>query len=109
MDAYVTEEQQVEALKDWLKKYGSTLMSLVAAVAIVIAGIAYWKHHQGVVRVQASEHYLAMLDGLAEKEDTTVKSKAEILLVNYAASPYATLASFALAFKAVEQHDFAHA
>lgn len=105
MEAYATEEQQLEAIKNWFKKYGSTLSWAILIALAIGSAFTYWRHHQEVLKEQASDHYIVLIDGLTEKDETTVKSKADVLLTNYSNSPYATLAAFALAFEAVGKAD----
>lgn len=105
MDAYVTEEQQVEAIKNWFNKHGNTLSWIVIAVLSVVLAVKYWLHHQQVVYQQASDTYAAMIFGLDSKDDVTVKAQAEKLLKEHPTSPYATFAAFALANEAIKENN----
>lgn len=109
MDAYLTEEQQVEDLKKWFKKYGGILSWVVIIICLVASVFMYWRHHQEVIREQASEHYSALLDSIEKEDKTTANAKADILLKQYASTPYAALASLVLASDAVEAKDFEQA
>lgn len=109
MDAYSTEEQQVEAIKNWFKKYGGILSWVVIIICLVASVFMYWRHHQQVIREQASEQYMALLESLEKEDKTTANAKAEILLSRYASSPYAVLASLVLASDAVQANDLKQA
>ncbi|MBN9287129.1 MAG: hypothetical protein BGO43_14710 [Gammaproteobacteria bacterium 39-13] len=109
MDAYVTEEQQVEDLKKWFKKYGGILSWVVIIICLVASVFMYWQHHQQVIREQASEQYMALLESIEKEDKTTANAKADILLNRYASSPYAALASLVLASDAVQANDFKQA
>lgn len=106
MEAYVTEEQQLEAIKKWFQKYGSMISWVLIIVLGTVSAVRYWFHHQDVVREQASEHYMTLLSSAEQHDETTVKSKAQILINDFSASAYATLAALALADAAVKANDF---
>ncbi len=109
MDVYATEEQQVEAIKKWFNQYGGMISWAIIIVTFVISGFYYWKHHQEVVREQASENYMSLLEGLEKKDKETIKSRAEVLINQYANSPYASLAGFVLAQEAVQEKELNNA
>lgn len=109
MDAYLTEEQQVEAIKNWFNKHGNTLSWAIIAILSVGLAIKYWFHHQEVIRQHASDAYSAMVLGLDNKDDVTVKTQAQKLIDEHASSPYATFAAFALANEAIRENDMAKA
>ncbi len=104
MEVYVTEEQQVEAITKWFKKYGNMLSWIIIVIAFVISAFIYWRHHQEVLRDAASDQYLAMLEGLEKNDKDTINAKAQTLLKDYSHSPYASLASFVLAKQAVTEN-----
>ncbi|MBI2792122.1 MAG: tetratricopeptide repeat protein [Gammaproteobacteria bacterium] len=106
MDVYATEEQQVEAIKKWFNKYGGHISWTIIIVSLIASGVMYWRHHQEVVREQASEQYMALLDALDKKDNDTINSKADIILNQYAGSPYAQLAELVLAYEAVEKKEY---
>lgn len=106
MEAYVTEEQQVEAIKKWFNTHGNTLSWIV--IVILSAGLAvkYWMHHKDVVHRQASDSYSMLLFAMDNKDDVTIKTQADNLLKDYPASVYATFAAFTLANEAIRINDF---
>lgn len=97
MDAYVTEEQQVEAIKRWFNRYGNLLTWLIIAILATILAVKYWLHHQEVVFQQASNQYTILLEALEKNDPETIKTQAANLLEKHPKSPYATFASFVLA------------
>lgn len=100
---YVTEEQQLEAIKNWFKKYGNQLSWIILILSLAFGAGYYWQHHRKVVETQASEQYLSLLLGVEKKEKETIQSRGEYIKENYPSSVYATLASFVLATAAVEE------
>ncbi|MCS5711046.1 tetratricopeptide repeat protein [Candidatus Berkiella aquae] len=109
MEAYATEEQQLEAVKQWFKKHGNRLTWALIIVLGMIAGGRYWFHHQSVVANQASDNYALMISALEQNDQTTLKSKAELLIKDYPQSPYASLAALVVAHQAVKEGDFKNA
>ncbi len=107
MEVYVTEEQQVEAIKKWFNQYGNMLSWVVIIVAFIISGALYWRHHQQVVRDAASDEYMALLEGLEKNDKDTINSKAQTLIKEYEASPYASLAEFVIAHQAIDENELA--
>lgn len=106
MEVYATEEQQVEELKNWFKKHGNKLLWVITLLLLLFSGIRYWWHHQAVVKEEASDHYLALINALDQKDEVTVTSKATLLMKDFARSSYATFAALALADEALKNNDW---
>lgn len=109
MEVYTTEEQQVEAIKKWFQKYGNMLSWGVIIIAFIASAIMYWRHHQKVEHDAASDHYMALLEGLEKNDKETINSKAETLIKEYSTSPYASLAEFVVAHQAISDNNIAKA
>ncbi len=103
---YTTEEQQLEAIKKWFKKYGNQLSWVVLIFALAFSGGYYWRHHRQVLQTQASEQYLSLLLGVEKKEKETIESRGQHLKENYPNSVYATLGAFVLATNALEEKKY---
>lgn len=104
MEAYVTEEQQLEAIKNWFKKYGNSLLWVITFVLLTISGVRYWFHHQNVINMQASDLYFTMLTGFEQHDASTMKTQGELLTKQYPKSPYASFATFLLAKEAISEN-----
>jgi len=109
MEAYVTEEQQIESIKKWLQKYGNGMLWSVAIVLTIVAAARYWFHHKEVVQYDASEHYSSLLIAYEQNDESTIQNQAAILQSQFKSSPYATLASFFVAHAQVEKNEFEQA
>lgn len=109
MEVYATEEQQLEAIKKWFSKYGNTILWSITLILAVIAGARYWMHHQTVLQNEASEYYAAMMKAVEQKDEATVKNKAQTLLTQFPKSSYATFAAFTLAAEEIKQNNLAGA
>jgi len=105
VEGYVTEEQQVEAIKKWWKKHGSnTITGGLLALAIFFGGRTWLDYRDGQSEA-ASGEYEAMMQSMRAGEKETVFAHADTLLQKYSDTPYATLAAFALAKVKLEQKD----
>tara|TARA_B100000989_G_scaffold298977_1_gene291573 strand:- start:9404 stop:10033 length:630 start_codon:yes stop_codon:yes gene_type:complete len=102
---YLNEDEQVEALKGWLKKYGTSIVTGVVLGIVIMYGIQYWKKHSVETSMQASILYEQMLNSLANGNKDDVSEQANTLKSDYAKTPYAGAASLLLAREAVYQGD----
>ncbi len=105
MEVYQTEDQQVESLKQWWAKNArSTLVALIAGMAIILGGRA-WVDYKDTQSDAASVLYQAMLTAMkAGKSDAALEQGARIL-GQYDNTPYATLAALGSAKVKLEQGD----
>lgn len=109
MEAYATEEQQVEAIKRWFNRYGNFLSWGVIIILSIGLGVKYWFHHRTIVARQASDIYETLLVGQARNDNTTLMHQAERLVKEYPRSVYAGLANLMLAKEAVQQQNWGEA
>lgn len=108
-----TEEEQVEALKQWWKENGK---SLVLTVAVAVGGVFAWKGWQQKVHNEAeaaSITYQNLLDAVAvsvgaadEAQAATSQHLAKELKSDYASSEYARFAALLMARVAIDQGDY---
>ncbi|MDH3609482.1 MAG: tetratricopeptide repeat protein [Gammaproteobacteria bacterium] len=109
MAEYETEEQQVEALKDWWKQNG---MAVVGGAVLGISALVGWRGWNWYQEKQATEasDIFAVVQEAANKNDTTALQKqTNILRDNYASTPYAPLAVLHQAKNQIEQGENAAA
>ncbi len=105
MEVYRTEEEQVEALKDWWQANGrSVIVGLVLALAAVF-GWRYWQDSTRAQAEAASAQYQMLLERLDAGEGREVVEIARRIIAEHAATPYAALASLSLAQQAVDEGD----
>lgn len=105
MDIHRTEEEQVEAIKNWWKENGTSVVVGVAFGIAAIFGVRYWVDYQKAQAEQASALYaevLANLPGNSQKSE----SLASQVAANYASTPYASLTALSLAKSKVEAKDY---
>lgn len=108
-----TEEEQVEAIKNWWKENGR---SLLLAVAVAIAAVVGWQAWQKRVEAQstnASITYQELLDAVLalrsspgdEAQAKTAEHLAGVLKEDYESTGYATLGAMLMARVAVDSGD----
>lgn len=110
MNEYETEEQQVAALKQWWKENGTSLIVGLFVGITALFGWRYYAEQNNAQAIQASDMYIQVLQNVtaSSRANKSVDEKAidlsNQLINNYADTPYAALASLALA-KAEYEND----
>lgn len=105
MDVYTTEEQQVEAIKKW---WHDNKLSIIGGVIIGIAALwggRTWIAGQHAHAEAASDAYQIMMSKLQGGALEEAAADGSTLLGQFSDTPYAALASLALARIKVEQGD----
>ncbi len=103
--SYETEEQQVEALKDWWKENGTPLIVGAVLGLAGFAGWKYWNNQQVIYQAGASDLYNKVTEILNKEDKTGLVASAVAVKKNYPDSSYAILAAFHLAKDAVDNND----
>lgn len=116
MAAHLTEEEQLENLKQWWKDYGTTV---VVAVVVGLGGFFGWNQYQSYERNKASESsvvYEKFASAVSEQEAelsaeqaAKLKQLAQEVIELDGSSLYADFAELYLAKVAVQQKDYAAA
>jgi predicted negative regulator of RcsB-dependent stress response len=103
MVEYETEEQELEALKKWLKENGP---SLLLGLVIGVGGLFGWRYYLDYKTghsAEASDRYQSLLQQVvSNKVDEFTAVQADQLRKDFADTPYAALASLA---QARSEHD----
>ena len=107
MEVYRTEEEQLEQLKDLWSEYGRTIVFSITFVMLASFGWRYWQQQQNTIRGQASVAYEQLLESVASGEKETIISHANLLIKDYAKTPYAKYAAFIVAKSAVDDKNYA--
>ncbi|OJY41007.1 MAG: hypothetical protein BGO90_04550 [Legionella sp. 40-6] len=97
MSVYMTEEEQLESIKKWWKRYGNMVTLALSIVLFVIAGYRYYGWYQEKKSQEASAAYEHMMISFSNKDIKSVKSYANELIKNYKHTVYADAAHLALA------------
>ncbi|OGT89189.1 MAG: hypothetical protein A2286_07960 [Gammaproteobacteria bacterium RIFOXYA12_FULL_61_12] len=105
MNAYESEEQQVEALKAWWQENGkSVLFGAVLGIAIVF-GWQGWRTHVADVGAAASQSLAEMSDAALKNEKERALAEGQRILDEYGDTVYADFAALGMAKLAVESND----
>jgi len=105
VEVYRTEEEQVEALKDWWKENGRSVIIGAVLALVAVFGWRYWQESTRAQAEDASALYQTLLQRLDEGEGREVVEIARRIIAEHASTPYAALASLSLAQQAVDQND----
>lgn len=109
METYQTEEEQIQAIKDWWKENGrSIIIGLVIGLA-AIGGYRYWNEHVQQQSEQASQLYSKVMDAATEKNTEVALTAGKEVIEKYAATPYAPLTALILGRLAADKNDYVSA
>lgn len=106
MSAHLTDEEQVERLKQWIKEFGPTVITVIAIVLIASFSWRYWQGHQESIRDQASTSYEQLILNELSHNDKQVQLQARYLIKEYPKTSYAEFASLQLARIDVESNNY---
>ncbi len=70
--AYDTDEEQIEAIKNWWEENGTMIIVGIVIVLAVLFGSRYWESSQASVAGAASDIYLQLLDQVQSDTDLAV-------------------------------------
>lgn len=101
MELYDSEEQQVEAIKDWWKENGK---AVVLGVVVGLGGLFGWRYYQDSVtsaQEAASEQYTKVIETIATK-GTDASGDVQAFIDGSKDTEYNVLASLQLAKAQVE-------
>lgn len=100
-DVYKTEEEQIEAVKEWWKENG---LSIVGGIVIGVSAVFGWRYYGTYQLEQAAEASVIYEDMIiASQSDKTdeAKTAAESIIADYGSTSYAFFANLMLAKQAV--------
>ncbi len=109
MAEFETEEQQLEALRKWWQENGRGVLAGVVLGLGAVAGWRGWIYYTEARAESASSVYQSLMQDLSAEEFGAVAERADELIQEYTATPYAELAALGDARAAVEQGDYERA
>ncbi|MDR2877841.1 MAG: tetratricopeptide repeat protein [Chromatiales bacterium] len=101
-----TDEEQIDDLKQWWKKYGGPVATGLAVGLALVLGSRAWMDYRENQRISASSEYEQLRGELAADNVDAARQRGAYLIDNYARTPYAALAAFGLAKMHVAHGDF---
>lgn len=106
MTVYMSEDEQVEMLKSWWKKYGNLITIMISLILLAVAGVRYWNWHKTSIELQASSIYERMMVAYANNDYKQVKSNSQRLIDDFQSTIYADVANLTLAKVAVTHEKY---
>lgn len=106
MTEYMTEQEQIELLKNWIKQYSLVILAGVALAMLAISGWRYWQQREYKINTHASAVYDEMLTMRAQSNLQATEVQAEKLFTHYPKTIYSQMAAFMLARDAVINNNF---
>jgi predicted negative regulator of RcsB-dependent stress response len=97
MSVYRTEQEQLEMMKKWWKRYNGIITVVASLILLAISGYKYWNWHQQKISQQASNAYEHMMVAFSNQDNKGVRSYANQLVKEYDNTVYADAARFTLA------------
>ncbi|WP_018405514.1 YfgM family protein [Marinobacter gelidimuriae] len=95
-----TDEEQVEAIKQWWKNNGSSLLIGIGAALAIVFGWQAWQNQQAQQRTEAASQFVTLMNAFGTEDGTsadTVAFVAKTLRDDHAGSAYAIYANLMLA------------
>lgn len=109
MTDYLTEQEQIELLKNWIKQYSLVILAGVAIAALTITGWRYWQQRQAKILSHASAVYDEMLTKRAQNDPAQTLVQAQKLFNRYSKTIYGQMAAIMLARDAVIKKNYPEA
>jgi len=109
MSIYRTEDEQLELIKTWWKRYSSVITICISVVLLAMSGYKYWNWHTDKIHQQASNAYEHLMLSFANKDNKSVRSYANQLVKDYPDTVYADTARLTLAKLYVSHLQYAEA
>ena len=97
MSVYMTEEEQLQAIKKWWLRYNTPILVLLSVVMLSVAGYRYWNWHHEKILTQASTVYERLMVSFSEHKNKEIRSYANQLIKEYGQTVYADAARMTLA------------
>ena len=97
MSVYMTEAEQLEAIKKWWKRHNNIITVILSVILLLISGYKYWNWHQEKVSQQASNTFEHLMLAFSNQDNKSVRSYANQLLNEYKDTVYADAARLTLA------------
>lgn len=98
---YLTEQEQIQQLKNWIKQYGFTILAGIVIALLITSGWRYWQSYRDRILTHASIVYDEMLALRSQNNTDGASVQAKKLLTHYAKTPYAQMAAFMLVRDAI--------
>lgn len=109
MTEYLTEQEQIEQLKKWLKVYGIPALLGILVGVVIFYGWNSYKNHRLHTLTHASKIYDEMLTDRAQNNKEATLIQAQKLVTHYPSTPYSEIALLMIAQDAVNKKNYPEA
>lgn len=106
MTEYLTEQEQIELLKSWIKQYSRVILLGVLLAVLCISGWRFWQQRELKMMTRASSIYDEMLTARAQNDTPATTAQANKLLSHYPKTVYGDMARLMLARDYVSKKDY---
>jgi predicted negative regulator of RcsB-dependent stress response len=106
---YLTEQEQIELLKQWIKQYSLVILAGLVLSFVTITGWRFWQARQQNIMNHASAVYDDMLTARAQNDAAATEVQSEKLFAHYSGTTYAQMAALMLARDAANQKKYPEA
>lgn len=79
MTVYMTEEEQIDAIKKWWKAYGNLVLIAISIVLLSISAHRLWNNHVEKINQQASITYEKMMVAFSNQDKKEIRAYADTL------------------------------
>lgn len=105
LDGYVSEKEQIDAIRKWWQENGKFILIAVILGLSVGFGWRYWHKVETNRAENASMIYQSVLMADRKNDFAAVQGGAGLLEKDYASAPYASLAALLLAKESAQKND----
>lgn len=109
MTEYLTEQEQIEQLKKWLRIYGLPALFGVVVGVVLFYGWNYYQGYRTRILTHASKVYDEMLTDRTQSNTEGAHTQAQKLFDHYAGTPYGEIAGLMLAREALNKKNYSEA
>ncbi len=104
MDVTRTEEEQLEALKEWWKQNGTSIIVGLAIGISAVFGWRGWQSWQADQATEASDLYATLIVEVREQNRDKARAAANQILADYSKTGYVSFAALLLAKLDIEEN-----
>jgi predicted negative regulator of RcsB-dependent stress response len=105
MDIYASDEEKSEAIKQWWRDNGRSVVTGALLVASAVFAGKYWLNYQQVQTQKAATAYLTVTTAVANNEQEKADSMTQTLLSEFSSTPYSLFAAIEMATNSVKNGD----
>jgi predicted negative regulator of RcsB-dependent stress response len=103
MDIYASDEEKAEAIKQWWRDNGRSVIAGIILGLAAIFGFRYWMNYQQVQTQQAAVIYQQASIQLSQSQAADAERMVETLMQDYASTAYAVFAALEMAQSKLSQ------